>query len=125
MWMIPAVASRSAIDDLKAAGGVLDLQHIALGTQRNSQHSHVLPRRWDRNNVGWRLTNGRTRENGSCQTIDLVNPLSEPVAIVNGIESEVGPHVMRVVPHSTGLPTVNLSFDPEGSCVNDRDCPWL
>src|SRR5262249_30979692 len=75
--------------------------------------------------MSWRLTDRRAGKNASSHAINLVNPLSEPVAIVDGIEGEVGPHIMRVVPHSPGLPPIDLALDIEGCCVHDRDCPGL
>src|SRR5262249_25682301 len=75
--------------------------------------------------MGWRLSDRRASENASGQAIDLVYPLSKPFPVVNGIEGEIGPHVMWVVPHSPGLAPVDLTLDVEGCCVHDRDCPWL
>src|SRR5436309_15443815 len=64
-------------------------------------------------------------KDGSAGSVDLVNPLAEPVAVVNDIEREVRPHVVRVIPHPARLHAVDFALDSESRCVEHRDCSGL
>src|SRR5262245_60592984 len=68
-----------------------------------------------------RLANGDAVENCSARPINLVDPLAEPVAVVDDIEREVGPHVVRVIPHPARLQAVDFAFNRESRRVNYRD----
>src|SRR5262245_58830309 len=68
-----------------------------------------------------RLANGDAVENCSARPINFVDPLAEPIAVVDDIEREVGPHVVRVIQHPTGLQTVDFAFDRESRRVKHRD----
>ena len=64
-------------------------------------------------------------KDGSAGSVDLVDPLAEPVAVVDNIEREVRPHVVRVIPHPARLHSVDFTLDGEGGCVEHRDCSRL
>jgi hypothetical protein len=71
------------------------------------------------------LANGNAVEDGSAGSVNLVDPFAEPVAVVDDIESEVGPHVVWVIPHPTRLHAVDFALDRESCCVEHGDCSGL
>ena len=123
--MISPSACRFAVDDLQAASAVSNLDHVVVRAQRNSQYAVLRPSSRNCNNMGGRLANGDAVEDRSTRPINLVNPLAEPVAVVNDIEREVRPHVVRVIPHPARLHSVDFTLDGEGGCVEHRDCSRL
>src|SRR5678815_395075 len=72
-----------------------------------------------------RFANGDAVENGSTRPVNLVDPLAEPVAVVDNIEREVGPHVVRIIPHPARLQAVDFALEGESRCVEHSDCSWL
>src|SRR5262249_13335637 len=116
-----SLSGRLAIDDLKTGNAVPDFHHVIICTERNGQHARRSAWRWDGNDVGRGLSYSYTVQDAAPCAIDLIDPLTEPVAIVNRIESEVSPHIMGVVPHPARLPAVDLSLDSKGRRINYRD----
>src|SRR6476619_497854 len=72
-----------------------------------------------------RLANGGAVEDSSARPVNFVNPLAEPVAVVDNIKREVGPHVVGVIPHSTRLQAVDFALDRESRCVEHCDSSGL
>ena len=66
--------------------------------------------------VSRRKTDLNTIENDSRRSVDLVDPFTEPVAVVNDVELEVGPHIVRVVPLIHAL-TIDLALYGEGCTI--------
>ena len=71
------------------------------------------------------LADGDAVENGSTRPVNLVDPLAEPVAVVDDIEREVGPHVVRIIPHPARLQAVDFALEGESRSVEHRDGSWL
>src|SRR5215211_5616198 len=64
-------------------------------------------------------------KNGSARPINLVDPLAEPVAVVDDVEREVGPHVVRIIPHPARLQAIDFALEAESRCVEHRDGSWF
>ena len=94
---------------------------LSSALERNGQHSCLRSDSRDCNNVGRRFSYCDAIQDLAVCPIDLVNPLTKPVAIVNRAESKVRPHVMRVIPHPVGAFAIDLSLDPECRRVYHRD----
>src|SRR5262249_15452337 len=113
MGMSLSLAGRVAIDDLKTRSAVSNFHHVVIRAERNGQAARLRSRRWDCNDVGRGLSYGYAVQDATLCAVDFVDPLTEPVAIVYCVQSEVSPHVMWVVPHPACAPTVDLSLNPE------------
>jgi hypothetical protein len=75
--------------------------------------------------MGRRLADCDAVEDGSAGPVNLVDPLAEPVAVVDDIKREVGPHVVWVIPHTARLHSVDFALDRESCCVEHGDCSGL
>src|SRR5262245_9699574 len=123
--MISPRARRVAVDDLETGTPVSNLYHVVVCAHRNSQYAVLRPSSRNCNNMRGRLANSDAVKDRSTWPIDLVNPLAEPVAVVDNIERKVRPHVVRVIPHSARLNAVYFALDSESRCVEHRDCSGL
>src|SRR4029453_10108643 len=115
--MISSRACGVTVDDLQTSSTISNLDHIVVRAQRNSQYAILRPCRRDCNNMGRRLAHCDAVKDGSTRPVNLVDPLAKPVAVVDDIKREVGPHVMRVIPHAARLHAVDFALDGESCCV--------
>src|SRR4029453_13735987 len=79
----------------------------------------------NRHNMRGRLADGDAVKNSSTRPINLVDPLAEPVAVVDHIEREVGPHVVRIIPHPARLQAVDFALEVESRCIEHCDGSWF
>src|SRR4029450_76342 len=114
MGMSLSLSGWLAIDDLKTRSPVPALHHVVIRAERNGKHTRLRSWCWDGNDVGRGLSYSYAIQDGAPCAVNFIDPLTEPVAIVNRVEGEVGPHVMGVVPHPACLASVDLALDPEG-----------
>src|SRR5262249_17299195 len=121
MGMSLSLSGRLAVDDLKTGRAISDLHHVIICTERNGQHACLRSWCWDGDDVGRGFSYGYAVQDGASCAVDLIDPLTEPVAIINRVESEVRPHVMGVVPHPARPPAIDLSLDSEGRRIDYRD----
>jgi hypothetical protein len=119
--MISSCACRVAVDDLQTTNTVPNLDDVVVRAQRNSQYAILQACGRDCNNMGRRLADCDGVEDGSAGPVNLVDPLAKPVAVADDIEREVGPHVVRVIPHAARLHPIDFALEGERCCVEHGD----